>query len=390
MRHFAAALVLVSFVLGCSKPYTPAQVDSQNAPSSRGLEQHLVESGGTLHVIWSHGMCPHDEAWAAGRIQLVARALGAQAPVLDPPTSVAGHQRAVLSVPKVDGGPGGTLVIDFIYSSDQFASYRQRLCFDSDPAGDDSGSSTDACGTTGVEPPVFQRLPMQRAKLNEILKSGIMNACLVDAVAYIGRPGQSIRERVLERLRAALSMPVAGGTAPVVIVTESLGSKIVGDAIDTLFAGGDVPGISFGEIRAWLLLSNQIPLLDVAQIDPSVKSARAIGGLSSLEAAIDRSAARRKSKADTVPTVEVVAFTDPNDVLSYRLPPGYIQLENAKVSLTNLLVSNDWTFLGLAENPGTAHPGYAKNLDVIHGIVCGVGVDNAACQQRVRRRLAAP
>jgi hypothetical protein len=64
-----------------------------------------------------------------------------------------------------------------------------------------------------------------------------------------------------------------------------------------------------------------------------------------------------------------VAFTDPNDLLSYTLPPQqYAQLG---VTVYNILVSNAPTYLGLLERPDTAHLEYLNNPDVGRLIACG-------------------
>ena len=65
----------------------------------------------------------------------------------------------------------------------------------------------------------------------------------------------------------------------------------------------------------------------------------------------------------------VVAFTDPNDLLSYRLLPSKYAGEN--VLIADVLVSNTKTYFGLVSRPDTAHLGYSTNPDVARFIACG-------------------
>ena len=68
-----------------------------------------------------------------------------------------------------------------------------------------------------------------------------------------------------------------------------------------------------------------------------------------------------------VPTV--VAFTDPNDLLSYRLIPSVLDVARAR--LINVIGSNETTWLGFLERPDTAHCGYTWNATVIGLIAHG-------------------
>jgi hypothetical protein len=81
---------------------------------------------------------------------------------------------------------------------------------------------------------------------------------------------------------------------------------------------------------------------------------------------------RRQSgipRAEAIARLAVVAFTDPNDLLSYRLLPARYAAPD--VAVADVLVSNDKTWLGLIENPVAAHLDYLANPDVGDLIACG-------------------
>lgn len=65
----------------------------------------------------------------------------------------------------------------------------------------------------------------------------------------------------------------------------------------------------------------------------------------------------------------LVAFTDPNDLLSYTLQPEKYAREG--IAVYNILVSNAPTYVGLLERPDYAHLDYLTNPDVGHLIACG-------------------
>jgi hypothetical protein len=65
------------------------------------------------------------------------------------------------------------------------------------------------------------------------------------------------------------------------------------------------------------------------------------------------------------PAINVVAFTDPNDLLSYRIPPGDTAILGSDATVTNVITSNGGAILGYVENPYPAHTAYHQNMDVL-------------------------
>src|SRR5262245_25466252 len=63
----------------CTMPYSPPRFEpiSNNGKPLEfaGLVDVLAEHDG-LHMLWMHGMCPHDKAWAVEQAQRLARGLG--------------------------------------------------------------------------------------------------------------------------------------------------------------------------------------------------------------------------------------------------------------------------------------------------------------------------
>lgn len=66
------------------------------------------------------------------------------------------------------------------------------------------------------------------------------------------------------------------------------------------------------------------------------------------------------------PPLTVVAFVDPNDLLSFRLVP-----RSSHARVINFVVSNANTYGGYFETPDVAHCDYPHNGYVMHAIVFG-------------------
>ena len=69
--------------------------------------------------------------------------------------------------------------------------------------------------------------------------------------------------------------------------------------------------------------------------------------------------------------LQIVVFSDPNDLFSYTLRDSRIA-QMPECDIVDVVVSNADTVFGYIENPGEAHGGY-RDSDVVHKIiVCGI------------------
>lgn len=348
----------------CTMPYAspvvvrePGQQPSADFP---GL-QDLIARGGAMHtdahVLWAHGMCSHDWHWAYDRIERISAVLGAAAQVTPPVLEVNEpyYVNAAFATPK------GRLTVTFLVWSPMTQAYKASLRFDA------PGANGDAA------------FPYTRATLNGDLKTSLMNDCLPDAVVYAGSNGDAIRGAMQHAVCNFLGGVIIDGAAgkacdlsganldrPTAIVTESLGSKFVFDAVRTLWnheqtaaARGSGLARRLAAVSIVYLVSNQIPLLDIA--NPIATARSSLGRFIAIRN-------QRRAEARS-PPLKIVDFSDPNDLLTYRLLPAMLDLQGAE--LINATVSNDDTWIGLFERPDTAHCGYAWNRAVISMIANG-------------------
>jgi hypothetical protein len=173
------------------------------------------------------------------------------------------------------------------------------------------------------------------------------------------------------------NIPVGGSPAALAFITDSLGSKLLFDAIRKVWASAeksdDKTAInrvadSLAATRTIYMVANQLPLLDVAGV-----TAGALWG-ASMEPPSGRSntmdvfallSRARSLAAVTTKPMTVVAFSDPNDILSYRIVPEHIAGDLRDFRVVNVIVSNDTTYFNYVERPDIAHCGYAWNPYVL-------------------------
>jgi len=235
-----------------------------------------------------------------------------------------------------------------------------------------------------------------RAPLNRYGKR-FVNRSLSDPVLYAGPFGGFIRETVWAgmqqvrdshvrlRTRALKSMADAeAGRAsmvaaqgdgdpadmPTVVLSDSLGSRIVFDTLcarqdtcggrpPTLAATVDaetraVAGRITASIRSVYMLANQLPLMELATLQAPADDVPLSTHLSQIECGLPMSAAMEAKRRDD--PVEIVAFTDPNDLLSYHLGEDFRRRCGQGLRIVNVTTPNArlrWLFV--ATDPAKAH-----------------------------------
>lgn len=167
-----------------------------------------------------------------------------------------------------------------------------------------------------------------------------------------------------------------------VFITHSLGSRITSDALQTLsiivgegeYTQNNAKILQNKEFTM-IMLSNQLPLLQLGRDKPEV---------SGLIDEICAPGAEREEER-LFRELHIVAFSDPNDLFSYPIPPNF--LENRVDSrlcptLTNVIlnVAHVKSLFGAGElaNPLAAHTNYDKDERVIKLIVHGIGTPDTA------------
>ncbi len=234
---------------------------------------------------------------------------------------------------------------------------------------------------------------------------------LADSLLYSG----AYREKVMRpSVQAALCL-VTGGhwraqdrtcvpgdyQDPTVIITHSLGGYMLMDAIQAELRAEDCqPNLPTARARGpaekilentpvIYMMANQLALLDLSTLRRDPLAPKTIAEKSAGEAVTKQFAkcwlaARARSKTGAPvgpgetapPKSQVVAFSDPNDILSWRLEPKNLKLPRpdwGEVAVTNVYLSNnEFSVPSLFSDPVNAHTGYFVNPTVMDMLICGM------------------
>ena len=363
---------LLLCISACSMPYRPAQFMEAGA-SFPGLA-HFVEQTPShqVDVLLVHGMCTHDAGWATETVRQLGSALAANLP---PPAARAKAAPGQIEIiPAVMPAGDGAIRFQSLIWSPLTTPLKQQLCYD----------RTDKSAICEGSPPYTP----QRASINARVKDKLMDDCLPDALIYQGEA----RGQVQQRMREAVLRATAGAApdAPLVVISESLGSKILFDTLSNMLDEAGATPDATPEARraadaaqqtldrmAYLVMAaNQIPILGLADQGLPAELGRRALPQDSLQRVLERRRARSAAPAgaagaapSALSGLTLLAFTDPNDLLSYTLQKE--KYERPGVAVHNVLVSNARTWFGAFENPIGAHVRYLDNPDVGRLIACG-------------------
>ncbi|NHZ37563.1 hypothetical protein [Massilia rubra] len=372
MKRTLVLSATLAGLVACSTPYRTPVVDATPAtlPTFAGVA-NLLKPERALDVLLVHGICTQDESWARESVEQLVAGLGGDTAQVALSRSEVGDTGIVLyrqSVPLA----GGSVNINALLWSPLTTPLKAELCYD----------QSNKSATCPADQPAY---PYKRAVLNRALKDKLLDDCLADAVIYQGKA----REAISGRMQAAILQAVGAGNGaalvpgggevppeplPLVLITDSLGSKITFDA---LFRLAGTPDQSVAALQVFnrtslvFMRANQLPLLRLAEMD--LDGSMAPRGPNDfpadpIQALIERNRVQGVGKPTNVPTV--VAFTDPNDVLAYTLVNSPFAAR-ATYPIIDVVVSNAPTYLGLLELPNSAHTDYPRNATVQRMIACG-------------------
>jgi hypothetical protein len=405
MRFVTGSFAAIcSFVLAaCSTPYRPAQVDGEGTfPGLVELARNSA-SGSTpspLDVLVVHGMCtnyPEDVQAQINDLRSVLGA-GAAAPVAlsDVPGTGAGPGRGIQFAQDVVPLGAGKVRITALRWSPLTTEAKKTLCYD--PSGEaTSRQEGRICNGARLN-------DYRRASVNSGVRDSILDDCLSDVVFYLGH-----RRTMIEAMQRAIAYVTANpepgmartasdlpsitsaamkNTAPLVLISESLGSKYVSDSLDDLqhhssFGLAEHGGVNAEDLAALgthiaertsviYMAANQLPLLALADERRDVVLREHSPTFAPRSNSMEAFTAHKLADGSPVTARTIVAFSDPSDLLSYTLIPWHGLAANAKAS--DVLVSNDYTwhlaFISV-ENPWKAHTGYLATPDVRDFLRCG-------------------
>lgn len=357
------SLSLVVLLYGCTTPHRTPKIDYSGESTGKafgGITSYAAQAD--LRVVWLHGMCTHNINWALERDAFISSTVREKTAA------------AELSKNKAGGNQPYRVTLDHSVNGNNL---EMRYLVWS-PLNDQAKAA--------VKSASFSKY--KRADWNAALKEGLIDDCFSDAVVYSGPAGDPIRSwvrgEVCDALGGTYSSSVGcrfidnNARRKTIFVAESLGSKILSDALVSIWdlsKGRDKAEVErrLTDVQMVFLLANQIPLLSAATYSSDrLEMKTTETSLSPLVEIFARSISAEKSRAFSeapASQLKFVAFSDPNDLLSYPLLGGEYLPEG--ISIANVIVSNDTTYFGKLERPDTAHRDYILNPAVIGAVFDG-------------------
>jgi hypothetical protein len=346
----------------CSMPYRPAQFMEPGA-AFPGLAHFVAQTPGhQVDVLLVHGMCTHDAGWAEETVQQLSGALVANVP-RPPAASARAAPGQIEIIPATVPAGDGAIRFQSLIWSPLTTPLKQQLCYDQ------SDKSPICQGSPPYAP--------QRAGINARVKDRLMDDCLPDALIYQGEARGQIQQRMRDAVMRATAN--AAPDAPLVVISESLGSKILFDTLSGMLdensaapdaeRAADAAQQTLDRMAYLVMAANQIPILGLADQGLPAEIGRRALPQDSLQRVLERRRSRTAAAAASIGGLTLVAFTDPNDLLSYTLQKE--KYERPGVAVHNVLVSNARTWFGAFEYPVDAHVRYLDNPDVGRLIACG-------------------
>jgi len=202
------------------------------------------------------------------------------------------------------------------------------------------------------------RLNAERALVNKIAKEQVMDWGLGDAALYLGDESAEFQKPV----RAALETLIAesGADDRIAIITHSLGSTITLDTMAPMLSGTGFSSLTrpVEGTRAtkpsgvaFYMFANQYGLLKLG----------AEQAFTRLDTALTAAHLGRHQGV----AMQVYAFTDPDDLLSYPLNIT----QKRFISFCNVFVHNETVDLGLFREPAEVHVNYMTNHKILEAML---------------------
>ena len=401
----ALILTLSLLISGCmsfGKGVAEAFLEKQEAEDKRicqvygdsfgGIEPNLAKTESTTKVLMVHGVGHHVPGYSAEFLEKLAKELNLTVMNRD-------HKELSLTDPFEPNKDLGTLRVKRLTNDDgskELLYY--ELSWSAITAPEKSELAYDNSGEYSY----------RRADINDMLKK-FANDTAPDPMIYFGNKHDDIltsfRQSFCWMVRSdwknlpsksnTFCNPMAEQTVLNLahdnysVVSHSLGSRITIDALQSFIEIFSDKNKTLGkpELKAKIvnalknqgiplyMLSNQLPILQMGQKLPEVTHAKA-----------DYCSPEGRHYNERILTkTSIIAFSDPNDLLSYAIPYGYtkdkidsrfcVDITNININVANVI---DLLGFGTMANPMTAHTGYDSDDRVVALIAKGIGNTNTA------------
>lgn len=396
---------LISALLsGCSslgKGVTEAILEKQVADDTRvcevwgqgfsGLKPHIERDKGKMKVLMVHGVGDHKPGYATQFFEKLAKEL-------DLTVTSKRHKDIQLSDYTAPDKSLGNLRIKRYLSKDKSRELMlYELTWSDITAKEKEVLAYDNSG----------EYSFRRAEVNDLMKR-FSNDTGPDPIIYLGES----RKYILSSFAQSFCWMASGNwdelpentkvvcDAPSIstidndqyaVVSHSLGSRITIDGMQQITSvlgngdpqyirekGIDVKGVNEAlkkKVIPIYMMSNQLPMLQLGRKQPEISGQKqqycSVNG--------------EKYSQRMLTRTPIIAFSDPNDLLSYAIPQGYVEKyldSRLCVDVTNININIAYVYdvfgIGKLANPMDAHIGYDTDDRVVALIAKGIGNNETA------------
>ncbi|MCK9396715.1 MAG: hypothetical protein M0Q44_14130 [Methylobacter sp.] len=349
----------------------------------KGLASNLGNKQGKMKVLMVHGVGDHSPGYSTQFVEKLAKEL-------DLPVMSSQYKNITLTS-RVDNSKNlGNLRITRLLSKDRskellfyeltwsIITAKQKEVLAYDNSGEYSFRRAEVnnmmkvfSNDTGPDPIIY--LGESR---NDILVSFGQSFCWMTKSNWNDLPDDKVQACSFNDDSAAKNILVD----QYAFVSHSLGSRIIVDGMQRIASLVDQRDADFSaalknkEIPIYMM-SNQLPMLQLGEKLPAV---------SNQKDAYCRENGEKYSQRMLAKT-PIIAFSDPNDLLSYAIPHGFVEkyLDSrlcTEVTNININVATIFDAFGLGKlaNPIDAHVGYDTDDRVVALIAKGIGNKNTA------------
>lgn len=354
-RAVCAGVCTAALLSGCTI------LSVRHVDDFEGLDAALTRASaadGTLRILFVHGMGHHQPGYSRPVVEGVAARLNLSRSHSAPPIAVnkESHDYGEINITGYSGAGGKRIeVYELTWSPTTDRIKEEQFRTDRDYASD-------------------------RVYLNRELKDKLIDDALADPVLYIGRYRNHMQFPIMRAVEAVLRdyQP----RDELAVVTYSLGSYMCYDTLLKMSRGERIMGERaysdevvrdlIGHTNYVFMLANQLPLLELSEVSNPIslrhESSEAVKSLAEI-----RRQNRPRSAVQRQPALvplHLVAFSDPNDLLSYPLDARSVS--GSSVVHSNVVVSVARSAIfGVVVSPLTAHTGHEHSGAVMDLLAFG-------------------
>jgi replicative DNA helicase len=349
----------------------------------KGLSPFLGNKQGKMKVLMVHGVGDHKPGYSTQFVEKLAKEL-------DLPVMSAQYKNISLTS-RVDSSKNlGNLRISRLLSKDRS---RELLFYEL------TWSAITAKQKEVLAYDNSGEYSFRRAEINDLLKK-FSNDTGPDPIIYLGESREDILvsfgqsfcwmtksnwDDLPDDVTQACSFnddPIAGNihVDQYAFISHSLGSRIIIDGMQRIASLRDERDPAFGEA----LQHKQIPMYMMSNQLPMLQLGRKLPDVSNQKAAYCQPEGEKFNQRMLAKT-PIIAFSDPNDLLSYAIPHGFVEKyldPRLCIDVTNIIINVATIFdafgLGKMANPIDAHVGYDTDDRVVALIAKGIGNENTA------------